>query len=364
MVWWMYRRLCLASVILSPPLLLSVCIRSQLLQSPAPSWIAYAPDNDRGILFRLDSPPPATAVANLNTNLTVNLVIASLAKDDISWTEKLHEHLPNLKVIRYVSDSTDAPYHPPVPRKGREALVFHTYFHDFYDDLPDISIMAHPHENPWHVEPSLLRSMTFALSRLNLERVVAKQYFNLRVSWKEACPVRINTTRPEGETSSKEERWIAPAFRANFDGAKVPQIMAGTCCSQFAVSRDAIRRNPKAQYKKHMDWLVGTGMRDYIAGRVWEHMWPWLFLGEAVNCPAERQTYCDMYGVCFDDEETPRILNEFAHERRTLEEKMEFWIEMFNPYGGVYARRRIPEIDGTIRQEVAHAVARGKGEDL
>ncbi|KAM7213236.1 Protein of unknown function (DUF3431) domain containing protein [Rhypophila decipiens] len=316
-----------------------------------------------GRLHKVATVSIVKAILQLTTasNLTVNLVIASLAADDISWTEKLRDYLPNLRIIRYVSDSTDAPYHPPVPRKGREALIYHTYFYDFYDDLPDISIMAHPHENPWHVEPSLLRSMTFALTRLNLQRVLERRYFNLRISWREACPARINTTRPEGESTSKEESYMRQAFKNNFDGP-VPDIMAGACCSQFAVSRDAIRRNPRSQYKKHMNWLISTGIRDYITGRVWEHLWPWLFLGEAVNCPPEKETYCNMYGVCFDDDETPRTINEFAQERRTLEEKTEFWIEIFRPYGGVYARKRIPEIDGTIRKEVALAVANGARE--
>ncbi|KAK3316967.1 hypothetical protein B0H66DRAFT_308498 [Apodospora peruviana] len=366
-------RFLLAVALILVPFLLGLHIRHHRDNQPTPPpWAPFAPaTDDDGILFHLPPPPPTTPLPS--TNLTVNLVIASVAADNTSWTEQLRPYLPNLKIIRYVSDAdnsyngTGLLLRPPVPRKGREALIYHTYFHDFYDTLPDVSVLIHSHENPWHIEPALLRSMTFALSRLNLNRIATdetKSYFNLRVSWKEACPAWINTTLPASLSTKKEESFVGPALRANFGVQRKdwPEVFGGTCCSQFAVSRAAIQRNPKTQYKKHMDWLVNVGWSDYITGRVWEHLWPWLFRGEAVSCPPERETYCDMYGVCFGDDETPRRVNELAAERRVLEEQVELGHEIFDPQAGVYARKRIPEIDGTIRMEVAEAVKRGEEE--
>lgn len=39
---------------------------------------------------------------SLESNITVNLVLATTASDDISWTSRLK--IPNLKIIRYVSN--------------------------------------------------------------------------------------------------------------------------------------------------------------------------------------------------------------------------------------------------------------------
>ncbi|KAH8885941.1 hypothetical protein GQ53DRAFT_785132 [Thozetella sp. PMI_491] len=291
---------------------------------------------------------------------TVNLVIASLRKDDISWTN--HLRIPNLRVIRYVSDA-DADFTPPVPKKGREALIYHTYFHEFYDDLPDISIMIHAHEDPWHIEGVLRQSMLFTLSQLDLYWVKWRQYANLRVSWENACPDWINTTKTPKESEKQEEPFMREAFQANFGPVNVPEILAGPCCSQFAVTREAVRRNPKDQYKRSMDWLVQTGWTDYIAGRTWEHMFQWLFTGLPTDCPIEWKAYCRMYHICFENPAAPARVNALWQERKALMEDIEFGRELLNPQRGHKARKRMTEIERVVHAEIAVALDRGKKEE-
>ena len=62
-----------------------------------------------------DASPDTTAISP-----TVHLVIASTKADDTSWTSRLT--IPNLTILRYISDDHSAPFHPPKP-KGREALI-------------------------------------------------------------------------------------------------------------------------------------------------------------------------------------------------------------------------------------------------
>ncbi|TQV93821.1 hypothetical protein IF1G_07553 [Cordyceps javanica] len=300
--------------------------------------------------------------ASTSSNLTVNLVLATLKSDDISWTSRLA--IPNLRVIRYVSDDPTARYHPPVPRKGREALIYHTYFHDFYDDLPDLSIMIHAEERPWHMEGALQQSMLFALSRLDLGRARARGYANLRVSWENACPAWLDTTKTPDESEKQEEPYMRGAFEANFGLAplEVPRILAGPCCSQFVVARDAVRRHPRAQYRRTRDWLVETELSDYIAGRTWEHMFPWLFRGAATDCPGEAQAYCAMYGVCFERPDDPARYNSLWQERRDLMEATEVLRELVNPQEGVKARQRMAEIDVILRENITIALRRGQDE--
>ncbi|KAB5542774.1 hypothetical protein GE09DRAFT_1175405 [Coniochaeta sp. 2T2.1] len=293
------------------------------------------------------------------SNKTVNLVIASMAADDVSWTAELN--LPNLNIIRYVIDAPEAAYRPPVTGRGREGLVYHTYFYDFYENLADVSIMIHPHEDPWHIEGVLQQSMLFTLSQLDLDVVQCRQYANLRVSWTEACPDWINTTKTPEEAAKKEEPYMHSALVANFGmpDNEVPEIMAGPCCSQFAVTREAVQKNSRQQYKRSIDWIVDTSLSDYISGRTWEHMWPYLFKRQAIDCPSEWEVYCAMYHVCFEDRDAPADYNRLWKEKNALKEDTEFWREIVNPQAGVLARKRMKELDLILQRDVAAALERG-----
>ncbi|OAA72818.1 hypothetical protein LEL_08602 [Akanthomyces lecanii RCEF 1005] len=302
-----------------------------------------------------------TTAGLASTNLSVHLVLATLKADDISWTSKLD--IPNLRVIRYVSDDPAAQYRPPVPRKGREALIYHTYFYDFYDDLPDLSIMIHAEERPWHMEGVLQQSMAFALSQLDLERARQRGYANLRVSWENACPAWLDTTKTPEDSEKQEEPYMREAFEANFGPPlEVPRILAGPCCSQFVVTKEAVRRHPRSQYQRSRDWLVETGWSDYIAGRTWEHMFPWLFRGEAVDCPGEAEAYCSMYGICFERAEAAARYNRLWQEKRDLMEATEVLREILDPQAGVKARARMAEIDAILREGIVDALKRGQDE--
>ncbi|KAI0838790.1 hypothetical protein F5Y06DRAFT_44505 [Hypoxylon sp. FL0890] len=300
------------------------------------------------------------SLPNHDRNITVNLVVATLSNDDISWTENLG--IPNLNVIRYVSDDMEAPYHPPVPYKGREALIYHAYMHDFYDDLPDITIFTHADETPWHMESILNSSMTFALSHLDLNEVLERQYFNLRVSWENACPNWINTTKTVADSGKLEEKHMHEAFSKVFPDNQVPEILAGPCCSQFAVTRDAVRRNPRSQYQINMDWLIETELDDYISGRVWEHMWPWLFKGEAVDCDVEWKAYCKMYHICFNPESRVRLTN-LEEEKKYLQQKNGLLEEFLDLLGGYRDKKRLDEINAIIAAEVENALETGKTQE-
>ncbi|KAI1140236.1 hypothetical protein F5Y05DRAFT_377617 [Hypoxylon sp. FL0543] len=293
-------------------------------------------------------------------NITVNLVLATLSKDDVSWAENIR--IPNLNVIRYVSDDMNALYHPPIPNKGREALIYNAYIHDFYDNLPDITIFSHADETPWHMETILNSSMTFAMSHLDLDEVLQRQYFNLRVSWENACPNWINTTKTVTDTGKLEEIHMYEAFSKVFPTTQVPEILAGPCCSQFAVTRDAVKRYPRSQYQVNMDWIIDTDLDDFISGRVWEHMWPWLFKGVAVDCDIEWKAYCKMYHICFSPESRVRLTN-LEEEKKFLEQKTGLLDELIDLLGGHKDRHRLEEINAIIAAEVEAALERGKTQE-
>jgi hypothetical protein len=83
---------------------------------------------------------------------SVNLVVAATSIEDYSWVK--HLQVPGLVVIPYIADNETAPHHPQ-KNKGHESMIYHQYFYDFYDNLPDVSILVHSQQKSWHVEKLL-----------------------------------------------------------------------------------------------------------------------------------------------------------------------------------------------------------------
>lgn len=93
---------------------------------------------------------------------SVNLVVAAMSTEDYSWVKDLR--VPGLVVVPYIADNASAPHHPQ-RNKGHEAMIYHQYFFDFYDNLPDISILIHSQQRSWHVESLLDQSSESSTSR-------------------------------------------------------------------------------------------------------------------------------------------------------------------------------------------------------
>jgi hypothetical protein len=83
---------------------------------------------------------------------SVNLVVAATSTEDYSWVE--HLRVPGLVVVPYIADNITAPHHAQ-KNKGHEAMIYHQYFYDFYENLPDVSILIHSHQQSWHIEQLL-----------------------------------------------------------------------------------------------------------------------------------------------------------------------------------------------------------------
>jgi hypothetical protein len=63
------------------------------------------------------------------------------------------------------------------------------------------------------------------------------------------------------------------AFEELMPGVEVPQEVGVSCCSQFAVSREAVHSRPREDYIRWRDWLLRTPLEDDLSGRVLEYMW-------------------------------------------------------------------------------------------
>lgn len=257
-------------------------------------------------------------------------------------------------------------------------MAYLTYIIDHYHTLPDIAIFTHAHASAWHNNDLQLASTPVMLLELNYRRVARHGFMNLRCHWAPGCPAWIHTN--SSAPSIKQEAYFAGAFRALFPGERVPAVLAGACCAQFAVTRAAIRRHAKQRYVRWREWLVRTELPDEVSGRVWEYLWQYVFPGPAREgsvwamaeaCPLPSVCYCDGYGYCFGG--TGQY--EAHAERRARAEDLRVRLHIaeedksavddeWRREGMARVRAEIKALDEQGEAEAARAKIRGKNEAL
>ncbi|KAK4244161.1 hypothetical protein C7999DRAFT_17547 [Corynascus novoguineensis] len=242
---------------------------------------------------RLIKRPPAAGI-----------VVASLRSEDTAW---VHRHLQNWSRTVYVVDDPSAKFTVP-KNKGREAMVYLSYIIDNYNSLTRTTIFVHASRFAWQNDDPDYDVLP-TLRNLNLTYVQASGYVNLRCIWALGCPVEIaphvdapaNADHSSNATDGRElttKEIFKQAFEELMPGVEVPHKVGVTCCSQFAVSREAIHARSKEDYIRWRDWLIQTPLADDLSGRVFEYMWHIIFGKEAVFCPSAAECYCNLYGFC------------------------------------------------------------------
>ncbi|KEQ59545.1 uncharacterized protein M437DRAFT_77999 [Aureobasidium melanogenum CBS 110374] len=242
---------------------------------------------------------PATASTTTSTSSLSSLdqivVMGKTNSEDTSWVEKL----PTWQNAVYSVDNDTWPLHTS-RNKGREANVYLTYLIENFEKLPSTIAFVHPHEdgNPraWHTDADGYSNVKSLLS-LQTGFVQSHGYANLRCIANPGCP---DGTRPFHEYHDEEDRRaehaIAHVWKELFGNNDVPEVIGATCCAQFAVSRDQVRKRPLEFYVGALKWLHETPLDDDTSGRVFEHLWHIIFGQDPVYCPDLGQCYHDVYG--------------------------------------------------------------------
>ncbi|CAM1505157.1 Fc.00g107940.m01.CDS01 [Cosmosporella sp. VM-42] len=237
-----------------------------------------------------------TAGAKLGDN-DVEMVIASMKRENVTW---LNDYLLDWKKNIYVVDDPSAELTVPV-NKGREAMVFLTYIIDRYDSLPGSVIFHHAERFQWHND-NLDYDALPLLQRFRFQHLKEEGYINLRCVWVLGCPAEIKpiqdaTPGKKGEPVHAKHVYKG-AFEELFPSLPVPETIGVTCCSQFAVRRETIRKKPKEEYIRYREWLTTSPLGDDLSGRVLEYSWHVIFGKESVHCPHAGECYCQTYGLC------------------------------------------------------------------
>lgn len=185
-------------------------------------------------------------------------------------------------------------------------MPYLTYIINNYANLSDITLFMHAHRFSWHNNDILDWDSKSLIQSLNSEKAVRDGYMNLRCHHEPGCPDYLHPRNP-GKTDSDhvmrpEEEIFGTAWLELFpDVTDPPIVVSQPCCGQFAVTRERIRTEPLERYVYFRKWLIDTPLDDSLGGRVWEHVWQYVFAGVYEFCPKEHVCYCDGYGVCFGE---------------------------------------------------------------
>lgn len=241
------------------------------------------------------------------------LVVVARYDEDTSWVDFGPD---SVRHITYSAGNVWAEHRPPANR-GNEATSYITAIIDHYEDLPDAMMFLHGHRRGWHdtLAPSdwVVRYAKWPID---------PQYPYIAVQ----CPVVATTnigirpTNPSSVRSFDPRRSKAPLRSRQFAAAwellfkdyfgPMPDQVAGPCCSEFMVTREAILKLPKEFYINVRNWLLTTPLEADASGRILEYMWHVMFTPDHApiytNIP---NCTCHMYGLnCHGQPNDPAML--------------------------------------------------------
>lgn len=150
------------------------------------------------------------------------------------------------------------------------------YIIDHYDSLPATVLFHHAERFQWHNDNPDYDALAL-LQRLNVDYIRQQGYVSLRCAWVLGCPVEIRPLTDDGTPNPDEpisaKRIYKSAFEQMFPDEAVPEKVGAPCCSQFGVSKDAIRSRSRVDYVRYRQWLLDTPASDDLSGRVLEYAW-------------------------------------------------------------------------------------------
>ncbi|KAJ5560604.1 hypothetical protein N7513_003003 [Penicillium frequentans] len=252
------------------------------------------------------------------------LVVPRTKTEDVSWIDT---ELPDWDTAIYVANDPHAPLHPP-SNKGHEVMVYLTYVIDYYDDLSDISVFIHSHQNAWHNDEIFGGDTAEMLRRLNLARVAREGYMNLRCGMAPGCPAWMHPGATVEDESKQEELMLARAW-----GSSSPMM----------------RFRPYSHSRAVRSLLCRTDLSDYIAGRIWEYLWQYVFTGEPVVCVDENICLCDGYGICFGGPDEFQAYRDAADQLKYLQQDLSEWTFLADDLAFA---EKLGELDETMELDI------------
>ena len=210
------------------------------------------------------------------------VVVVSKYKEDTEWLKKL-----NHPYVVYTKNENDTSRYNMNKNKGNEASVYLKYILDHWDSLPDHVAFIHAHESDWHHKESMADKLNSFRERgdyINLNdtdcvtNIVKYEDGRIRIYFNDE---RTLSTEPES-TFDHMKTWYVNTMEGHFGKLREGALVTDTCCAQFIVSRQAIRRLPRKFYERHYNWLMTTDIENYTCSRFYEWTWKMIFKNDTV----------------------------------------------------------------------------------
>lgn len=233
------------------------------------------------------------------------LVVAKLEGEDTSW---VRSSFPYWKIAEYTIPAVFSQLYQQgnTVDEGRIANAYLTYLIENYYNLPSTIVFLTPHRNT--ATEFKERSNFISLGRypdlqtLNITYIQKAGYTNLRCATPAVCLTPIVPFRsPPGDYRGLEVA-MPEAWKELFPNTPVPEKLATSCCAEFAVSREQLRKRGLDEYQRFWEWLNRTELDDDTAGLVMGALWHVVFGRPAVDCEeggdGVGRCECNIYGRC------------------------------------------------------------------
>jgi hypothetical protein len=197
--------------------------------------------------------------------MTVNIVVAHY-DEDLSWVKNI-----NSQYNVFIYSKTDKSYNFIEPNKGHEASVYLKYIVDHYNNLADKNLFLHGHQTSYHQsEPTdyICNNLNWSIpSYFSVNR--RDWYFHEGVS---------DVTYPENY------KWIKENWNYLFPKSEpIPKTFHHYSCAQFQCDKNNILRNSLQFYQNAYNWIMTTTLPNSQSGRIFEHIWPYIFTGKNIE---------------------------------------------------------------------------------
>lgn len=199
------------------------------------------------------------------------LIVTSHYNEDLNWLVK-QTYFDFRIYTKNRNKCTDYPSDKiyDCVNKGFEASSYINFIIDNYNQLPDYVAFIHGHEVSDHQIGTTL-DLLISSPKIDYFSINRKDLRN---------QLHEKTTNPNFYTNWK---WVVDNYHEIITDIPIPKKLEYTACAQFIVSKKNILKNSLDFYKKMNDWLIKTELPDYITGRIFEHLWCYIFTHEEIE---------------------------------------------------------------------------------
>lgn len=209
-------------------------------------------------------------------------MIGKLEDENVDW---VYHKLPEWQHAVYTIDSPSSGRLHTMINKGHEAMPFLTYVVEHYDKLPSIVVFLRSQRaefTPTKYNQGYDFDIVHMVRTMNLDFVQQTGFASFRCGENPACPTVEKPFKDPREGHQFPEKAMPDAFRELFNATTVPDKIRAPCCSQFAVSKEQIRKRDISEYQNYIDWLIRTPLDDDTTGAIFEYLWHVIFGMEPV----------------------------------------------------------------------------------